>query len=83
MQVEVAGERKKQTASIILVGILLGICLAALMVSVAVLVSIHFEIEINFWNTAILSLITGILLGEMIEVIIFGFLNRKMLSYFF
>jgi hypothetical protein len=77
MQVEIVGERKKEKASIILVGILLGICFAALMGSVAVLISIHFGIEINLWNMAILSLIAGILLGETIEMIIFRFSKQK------
>ena len=57
MQVEIKGERKRETASIILVGLLLGICFYF------IIMPINFfwlEIKINSWIVVILSLIAGV-----------------------
>ena len=67
MQVEIVGERKKETASILLVGLMLGVCFAAAICVGSVFIAIFFfGIELNFCNTAILSLAAGILLGEAV-----------------
>ncbi len=72
MQVEIVGESKwKETASILLVGLLLGICFYSIIMPISFF---WLEIKINSWIVIVLSLLAGMLVMSLMFLKRFSFI---------